>query len=158
MPRCASIGTIPELPINRVVGGDALAVLRTLPSESIDTRITSPPYWALRNYRTHHQIWDGNSTCKHRWKSQSECIKCRACCGELGLEPSIDRYVNHLADVFDQVRRVLVDGRVLGQSGRHLYPIEERWRLSDRRTVAVTNANATASTSVIDTRVSPPEM
>jgi len=35
------------------------------------------------------------------------CLKCSAWLGELGLEPSFSRYIKHLCDVFDEVRRVL---------------------------------------------------
>ena len=31
--------------INTVVCGDSLAVLKTFPDESVDSVITSPPYW-----------------------------------------------------------------------------------------------------------------
>lgn len=34
-----------ELPINTVVCGDALEVMKTFPGNSIDCCITSPPYW-----------------------------------------------------------------------------------------------------------------
>ena len=34
-----------ELPINTVVCGDALTVLKAFPAKSIDCCITSPPYW-----------------------------------------------------------------------------------------------------------------
>lgn len=33
--------------INKIINGDALSVLKTLPDESIDCSMTSPPYWAL---------------------------------------------------------------------------------------------------------------
>ena len=36
--------------------GDCLAVLKTLPSESIDCCITSPPYFGLRDYGVDGQI------------------------------------------------------------------------------------------------------
>lgn len=39
-----------ELPINQIINGDCLEVLRTFPDESIDCIITSPPYWGLRQY------------------------------------------------------------------------------------------------------------
>jgi len=32
-----------ELPVNRIVHGDALSVLKKFPSESVDCVITSPP-------------------------------------------------------------------------------------------------------------------
>lgn len=31
-----------------ILTGDALDVLRTLPAESVDCCVTSPPYWGLR--------------------------------------------------------------------------------------------------------------
>jgi DNA modification methylase len=35
---------------NKIIQGDCLEVLKTLPSESINCVVTSPPYWALRSY------------------------------------------------------------------------------------------------------------
>lgn len=44
--------------------GDALAVLKTLPSESVQMVCTSPPYWGLRDYGTAR--WEGgDNACKH---------------------------------------------------------------------------------------------
>jgi DNA modification methylase len=60
--------------------GDALEVLKTLPSESIDCCITSPPYWDLRDY--------GVS-------------------GQLGLEKTPKEYVSKTVEVFGEVKRVL---------------------------------------------------
>ena len=36
--------------LNTVICGDALAVLKTLPDESVNSVITSPPYFNLRSY------------------------------------------------------------------------------------------------------------
>jgi site-specific DNA-methyltransferase (adenine-specific) len=44
------------LPINKIVCGDNCEVMRTLPSESIDLVVTSPPYDDLRTYGGHS--WD----------------------------------------------------------------------------------------------------
>ena len=33
-----------------ILQGDALEVLKTLPDESVNCCVTSPPYWALRSY------------------------------------------------------------------------------------------------------------
>lgn len=60
--------------------GDALSVLRTLPSESVDCCVTSPPYWGLRDY--------GHP-------------------GQLGQESSPEAFVANLVAVFREVRRVL---------------------------------------------------
>ncbi|MGD1095526.1 MAG: site-specific DNA-methyltransferase [Bryobacteraceae bacterium] len=60
--------------------GDAVAVLRGLAEESVNCCITSPPYFALRNY--------GVS-------------------GQIGQEETPDEYVERLVNVFREVRRVL---------------------------------------------------
>lgn len=65
---------------NKIIEGDALKVLKTLPDESVDCVITSPPYWALRDYGTR---------------------------GQLGLEPTFEEYISKLCDIFDEAKRVL---------------------------------------------------
>jgi DNA modification methylase len=47
--------------------GDALSVLRTLPSESVQTCVTSPPYFGLRAYGTDPQVWGGDESHSHTW-------------------------------------------------------------------------------------------
>ena len=66
--------------------GDALSVLKTMPDQSINTCITSPPYWGLRDYGVD---------------------------GQLGLEPTPAEYVANLVEVFREVRRVLRDDGTL---------------------------------------------
>ena len=65
---------------DNIIQGDALNVLKTIPDESIDMVMTSPPYWALRDYGVE---------------------------GQLGLEPTFQEYINKLCDIFDEVKRVL---------------------------------------------------
>ena len=44
--------------------GDCRNVLATLPDESVQCCITSPPYWGLRDYRT--ASWEGgDQNCDH---------------------------------------------------------------------------------------------
>lgn len=62
--------------------GDALTVLRELPDKSVDSCITSPPYFGLRNYGDDAQI---------------------------GLENTPQEYIERLVSVFHEVRRVLAD-------------------------------------------------
>lgn len=71
-----------ELPRNKILQGDSLEVLKTLPSESVDCCITSPPYWGLRDY--------GKD-------------------GQLGLESSFQEFIKKLCDIFDEVKRILKD-------------------------------------------------
>ena len=46
----------PALPLDQIILGDNCEVMRTLPSESIDLVVTSPPYDDLRTYGGHD--WD----------------------------------------------------------------------------------------------------
>lgn len=51
----------------QIIQGDALTVLRSMESESVQTCITSPPYYGLRSYKTEPQIWDNHNGCQHVW-------------------------------------------------------------------------------------------
>lgn len=60
--------------------GDAEATLADMPSDSVHMCMTSPPYFGLRDY--------GED-------------------GQIGLEDSLDEYIDELVAVFDEIRRVL---------------------------------------------------
>ena len=60
--------------------GDSLEVLKTMDDESVHCCVTSPPYWALRNYDHPDQ---------------------------LGQEPTPEEYVNKLVAIMGEVHRVL---------------------------------------------------
>lgn len=74
MNKCVAIGDA------ELYQGDCLEVLTTLPDESVQCCVTSPPYWGLRDY---------------------------GCDGQIGLEPTPEAYVARMVDVFREVRRVL---------------------------------------------------
>jgi site-specific DNA-methyltransferase (cytosine-N4-specific) len=63
-----------------VLIGDALTVLKTLPNESVQCCVTSPPYWGLRDYGV---------------------------AGQLGREKTPAEYVANLVTIFREVRRVM---------------------------------------------------
>ena len=48
-----------------ILVGDVLDRLRALPDESVQSVVTSPPYWGLRDYGTGEWI-GGDSSCDHR--------------------------------------------------------------------------------------------
>lgn len=77
--------------LNKIYCRNALTALKKLPGNSIDCVVTSPPYWALRDYGVQATRWPDGTT------------------ASLGLEPSLHDYVAHLCDIFDEVRRVLKD-------------------------------------------------
>ena len=66
--------------------GDCLEVLKTLPDNSVDCCVTSPPYYALRDYGVE---------------------------GQLGLENSPEEYIAKMTEVFMEVYRVLKDDGTL---------------------------------------------
>ena len=55
-----------------VIIGNALDVLKDMPAESVDVVVTSPPYWALRDYGSEPVLWGGNPDCEHEWEEHRE--------------------------------------------------------------------------------------
>lgn len=120
-----------------IICGDALAELRKLPDGSVQTCITSPPYYGLRDYGTAR--WEGGEfACDHHQKSRFDyklktglgptgaqtqgsnrgsgdsafrdlCGKCgaRRIDAQLGLEKTPQEYIAKMVEVFREVRRVL---------------------------------------------------
>lgn len=70
----------------KLLVGDAIEQLKTMPDKSINTCVTSPPYYGLRDYGIESQI---------------------------GLEESPEEYINRLVEVFREVKRVLRDDGIL---------------------------------------------
>lgn len=66
--------------------GDAAAVMSNMAAGSVDCIVTSPPYYALRDY--------GNA-------------------GQIGLEDTPDAYLTRLVEVFTEAHRVLADDGTL---------------------------------------------
>ena len=63
-----------------IVQGDALTELQKIDTESVDCCVTSPPYFKLRDYGVE---------------------------GQIGLEETVEEYIEKLVAVFREVRRVL---------------------------------------------------
>jgi site-specific DNA-methyltransferase (adenine-specific) len=53
------------LELDKIYCIDVLRGLKQLPDESIDCITTSPPYWALRDYKLEPLIWDAKEGCEH---------------------------------------------------------------------------------------------
>lgn len=66
--------------MSKILCGDAAEQLKTLPEESVNMCVTSPPYYGLRDYGESKQI---------------------------GIEQTPDEYIERLVKVFDEVYRVL---------------------------------------------------
>lgn len=66
--------------LNKIICGNALTVLREMPDNLVNCVITSPPYWRLRDYGVE---------------------------GQLGLEPTMEEYLEKMLAIFREIRRVL---------------------------------------------------
>lgn len=66
--------------IDKIYQGDSLDVLKTFEDNSVDCCVTSPPYYALRDYGVD---------------------------GQIGLEETPEKYIERLTEVFMEVHRVL---------------------------------------------------
>ena len=51
----------------KILTGDVREMLSTIPDESVQCCVTSPPYRGLRDYGTEPQVWGGEEGCKHEW-------------------------------------------------------------------------------------------
>ena len=67
----------------QILQGDCIESLKKLEDQSINTCITSPPYWGLRNYNDEEK--------------------------QLGMEDTPEEFVENLVKVFREVKRVLRD-------------------------------------------------
>lgn len=90
--------------------GDALTVLRRLPTESVQCIVTSPPYWGLRDYDIEDQV---------------------------GLEETLPQFIASLRAIFKEARRVLRDDGVLWLNiGDGYTSGNRRWRAPDKKNPA----------------------
>ncbi len=55
----------------KIYNSDIMPTLKEMADESIDCAITSPPYWALRDYGIEPSIWDGAVGCQHKFPKDS---------------------------------------------------------------------------------------
>lgn len=69
-------------PSHQILVGDCIDMMRTLPDQSVQMCVTSPPYFGLRDYGVD---------------------------GQIGLEQTPAEFIARLVDVFREVRRVLRD-------------------------------------------------
>ena len=72
---------------HRIIQGDCIKGMATLPEGCVNTCITSPPYFGLRSY-------NGGDD-------------------EIGQEPTVDEFVQKMVEVFRGVRRILRDDGTL---------------------------------------------
>lgn len=106
-PTISAQGESDVLDTSVIILGDAFSVLKTLPSESVQCVVTSPPYWGLRDYNIPSQI---------------------------GLENTLPEFIASLQDVFREVRRVLkADGVFWLNIGDGFTSGNRGWRAPDKK-------------------------
>lgn len=114
----------------KILQGNNLEVLQTLEPESVQTCVTSPPYWGLRDYGTARWIGGNDPDCTHsekrggngsasakqvtsagtqEYQYRETCAKCgaRREDEQIGLEETPEAYVENLVNVFRGVWRAL---------------------------------------------------
>ena len=90
-----------------LITGGSTQVVKQMPSGVFQTCVTSPPYWSLRNYHIP---------------------------GQIGLELSLNDYIQSLVEVFEEVRRVLRDDGTLWLNIGDSYTSGGRtWRAPDKK-------------------------
>ena len=90
-----------------LICGDARRALGLLPAESVQTVVTSPPYWSLRDYRVEDQI---------------------------GCDDTLRSYIWSIVEAFDELRRVLrPDGTLWLNVGDSYTSGNRRYRAPDRK-------------------------
>lgn len=98
---------VPATTESALIQGDARKILTKFPSGVFQTCITSPPYWSLRNYGID---------------------------GQIGLEMSLDDFIQCLVDVFEEVRRTLRDDGTFWLNIGDSYTSGGRtWRAPDKK-------------------------
>jgi DNA modification methylase len=92
-----------------IVIGDSVRILRTIPEATFQCCITSPPYWSLRDYGLD---------------------------GQIGLESTLDAYLDAVVGALMEVRRVLKEDGTLWLNIGDSYTSGGRtWRAPDRKNV-----------------------
>jgi DNA modification methylase len=125
----------------KILQGDCIDVLKTLPERSVHCVVTSPPYWGLRNYGT--ATWEGGDPdCDHasaklksrydyalqpeakqlsgdtgtdapRYKEICPTCGARKFDEQIGLEPTFEEFIEKMLEVFRGVWQVLRDDGTL---------------------------------------------
>lgn len=107
-----------EVKAPQILIGDCIESMKTLPDQSVDCCITSPPYWGLRDYGTEDQ---------------------------LGLEETPEEYVQNMVRVFGEVKRILKDegtlwlnlGDTYSGSGKGAWSNDEQREKNAHKTLEV---------------------
>ena len=104
-----------------ILEGHVLDRLRGMEAGSVQVCVTSPPYWSLRDYSTAPQAWGG------------------AWMGHLGLEPTPELYIQHIVEIFREVRRILRKDGTLWLNLGDCYAANRGYQVKDNKHTEVGN-------------------
>lgn len=92
---------------SKIIQGNSLKVLDLFPSKSVQTVITSPPYWGFRDYKID---------------------------GQMGLEKSLGKYIKNLLTIFKSIKRILKDdGTIWINIGDGYTSGNRKYRTTDKK-------------------------
>ena len=103
----SEVSKLDSISQSTLICGDASQSLDLLPEESVQTVVTSPPYWSLRDYEVEEQI---------------------------GCSDSLAAYIKGIVETFEKMKRVLRrDGTVWLNIGDSYTSGNRRYRAPDRK-------------------------
>jgi DNA modification methylase len=94
--------------VNKTYNENCLTGMERIPDKFIQTCITSPPYFGLRDYGTPPQLWPAVTFEILGFEISIPEMVC-----SLGLEPTPNAFIGHLVLVFRQVKRCMRDDGTL---------------------------------------------
>ena len=90
-----------------ILNDDVRTAIKKIPDETFQVAVTSPPYWGVRDYGYN---------------------------GQIGAEMDLNLYIQHLTDIFNEVRRVLKnDGTFWLNIGNTYTSGGRKWRQEDSK-------------------------
>ena len=151
----------------RLIQADALRI--PLRAGAVQCVVTSPPYWGLRDYGLEPSVWGGDAGCDHDWHRRTRpgmsggtesakvrikgkenfqafgpseyafCSLCGAWLGALGLEPTPELYVQHMVEIFRDVKRVLRDDGTIWLNLGDTFAANRSYQVPDNKHADVGN-------------------
>lgn len=116
--------------VNEILHGDSREVLMQMEDRKFNCCVTSPPYWALRDYGIPPSNWPAVSYSPMPGLPEIHIPEWTGC---LGLEPTPEMFVAHIVLVFREVWRVLRDDGTLWLNFGDTYAGSMKGRNADGR-------------------------
>ena len=96
LAKLESADTNTSFETNQVAKGHCIDWMKKMPAGSVQTVVTSPPYWGVRRYKGEQEVL---------WSDGTRCA--------FGAEDTPEAYVRHTMDILRHLKRVLRDDGVI---------------------------------------------